>query len=79
MMLWKLNVLTKNVQLLETKNSYWRKVFPKKLKEFILNKTHTCTYFIIIFLIFKQIYKTDISIENLKTYLKTIYNEYMDK
>jgi len=63
--------------IIGNENSYWRKVFPKKLKEFILNKTHTCTYFIIIF-IFKQIYKTDISIENLKTSLKTIYNEYMD-
>ena len=46
------------------------------MKELILNKTHTCSYFIIIY-IFKQIYQADISIENLKTSLKSIYLGYM--
>ena len=57
-------------------SSYWKKVFPKKTKELLLNKTYSCTYFVIIH-IFKYVYDKTVSVENLKTSMKTIYAEYM--
>ena len=58
-------------------SDYWRKVFPKKTRELILNKSIVCNYYMII-RIFKHAYKSDISLENLKIRLKTVYSKHME-
>jgi len=58
-------------------DGYWRNVFPAKTRELVLNKSTMCSYYMIIRL-FKLTYNSDISLEQLKKRLITIYSIHME-
>jgi hypothetical protein len=56
--------------------SYWRAKFPKNTKEYILDSTKYCSYYVILHILQKK-YKTFLSIQNIKLSLWNAYEPYL--
>jgi hypothetical protein len=64
------------IPLVGNVTSYWRAIFPKDTKEYVLDSTKYCSYYVIIHILQKK-YKTAISIENIKLSLWNAYEPFM--
>jgi hypothetical protein len=56
--------------------SYWRTKFPKDTKEYVLDSTKYCSYYVLLHILQKK-YKTFLSIQNIKLSLWNAYEPYM--
>jgi len=56
----------------------WKKIFPKTVKEVILNKSIKCSFYPILH-VFKKIYGKVITIENIREKLVNEYSKYIDR